>query len=489
MSLTDLPSDVLILALQDLSASGLAAVSLSCKSIHSLVEEFGWNGHLRSNPRPALSVAKAQALWAPRRRARYNTLSDRAWSRADFTARPLSRPWTGKFQPAMAISLSRLVVAAGSTLYSYKFAVASSSELESPSVVFEGSVRLAEVPSAVYDITCLTFIDDGGLDQTLCAGYHGGEAERVILIPPDEAKNMPLAVVRFPLSHQRQSDSEFLESLKYVNDRLLSLSSTGVATLSTVPASPNDEVTSSSIDIKQRSWTSHLSLASSSPFAAFGAASTTPLTVYSIQPDRISPTPFANLCMTRRHINGPAFSSAVYGISRAPPCSVWGASDNVLVSGWYDGQVRIYDLRADERPAISESSTTTLAPVLSVLDPWSYEPIYDVACGGGSGTHLAAGSARHSVVSFWDVRSPQCGWSVYAPGNDSSPVYSVILEGSRLFGATQSRPFVYDFGPDVKNDTYPSLPDAPGADGLKGKKGAGYQVVKYKHNRGLPNGY
>jgi hypothetical protein len=39
----------------------------------------------------------------------------------------------------------------------------------------------------------------------------------------------------------------------------------------------------------------------------------------------------------------------------------------------------------------------------------------------------------------------QSGWSVYAPGNDRSPVYTVILESSRLFGATESRPFVYDF--------------------------------------------
>lgn len=34
---------------------------------------------------------------------------------------------------------------------------------------------------------------------------------------------------------------------------------------------------------------------------------------------------------------------------------------------------------------------------------------------------------------------------MHAPGNDRSPVFSVQLESSRLFGVTEMRGFVYDF--------------------------------------------
>jgi WD40 repeat protein len=159
--------------------------------------------------------------------------------------------------------------------------------------------------------------------------------------------------------------------------------------------------------------------------------------------------------------------SAVYGIARAPPSSRWGASPQVLVAGWYDGQVRCYDMRSSSHAHSTLGSSAPLRPVLSLCDPWLYEAIYDVSCGGGSSSHIAAGSARHSVVSFWDVRFTKRGWSVHAPGNDSSPVYTVILESSRLFGATQSRPFVYDFGPGVTLNTYPCVSQTRGLDGLK----------------------
>jgi WD40 repeat protein len=170
-----------------------------------------------------------------------------------------------------------------------------------------------------------------------------------------------------------------------------------------------------------------------------------PMTVYSITSDRLSPSPSAIMSMNAPDLNT---QSAVYGISRAPLASPWGSSPQILVSGWYDGQVRCYDLRSHSRVSAATDSNQTLAPllpVLSLFDPRSFEPIYSVSCGGGSSSHIAAGSARHGVISFWDVRSPRAGWSVYAPGNDPSPVYSVIVESSRVFGATQSRPFVYDF--------------------------------------------
>ena len=119
-------------------------------------------------------------------------------------------------------------------------------------------------------------------------------------------------------------------------------------------------------------------------------------------------------------------------------------------------------------------------PALSFCDPWQFEPVYSVA---GAGTHIAAGAARHSVVALWDARSPRSpGFSVHAPGNDPSPVYSLVLEDGRLFGATQGRVFALDFGPGVDKATYPAF-QLPAGKKKMGK--AGYPVTIYGHEKGI----
>jgi len=207
--------------------------------------------------------------------------------------------------------------------------------------------------------------------------------------------------------------------------------------------------------------------------------------VHNIQSSELAETPFAILASgsTDELLK----QSAVYGISGAPLSSPWGASDQILVSGWYDGLVRVHDLRSSSRARTADipGGPAPLLPVLSVYDPWTFEPNYCVSCGGGSSSYIAAGTARHSVVALWDVRNPADGWSVHGPGNDSSPVYSVILDSSRVFGVTQSRPFVLDFGPDAKEETYPSLNFNHRDEGLKkrDKSGLGFYVTKYSHGR------
>ncbi|EEB96660.1 hypothetical protein MPER_04167 [Moniliophthora perniciosa FA553] len=116
-------------------------------------------------------------------------------------------------------------------------------------------------------------------------------------------------------------------------------------------------------------------MASSSPFVALGTSSRSPLFVHSIHGGELSQLPTAILGGKRND----STTSAVYGISRAPLSAPWGSSPQIIVSGWFDG-----------------------IPVLSLYDPLSYDPIYSVSSGGGTSSHIAAGSARHSVVSFWD---------------------------------------------------------------------------------------
>ncbi|KAI6147310.1 hypothetical protein BKA82DRAFT_4152277 [Pisolithus tinctorius] len=245
------------------------------------------------------------------------------------------------------------------------------------------------------------------------------------------------------------------------SEQLLSLSSWGSVALTDL-SSPSTTTTTFHLGI--RSWSSHLCMTASTPYAAFGitcTASPTPLFLHYILSVWVVPYCFADA----------AFPSS----APPPPCSPLGDSDQIVVSGWYDGAVRVHDLRAPEQ-------ATSAAARAHITRPWSPEPVYCVSCGGGSASFVAAGTARHSVVAFWDVRQPTKGWSVHAPGNDQS---------SRLFGGTQSRSFVYDFGPGVTKDTYPSVPPAshraidrhlrPMNDGID------YYVLKYNHNRtGIP---
>jgi hypothetical protein len=318
-------------------------------------------------------------------------------------------------------------------------------------VYFEGQASFQDHLDRPQNITALTFIEDGGADCSLDVAFLDGSIERLEL--SSTQRSTSFSVTRSKLQSMPRND--FVENLCSQSETILGLSSTGYARLSTLSGD-----TSSIIELKKRSWTSHLSLASS-PYAAFGTCSSTPLTVHAIlDGGHLSSHPTAILHTASDQSPPEEFSvSAVYGLSQAPLNSPWGSSPQILVSGWYDGQVRIYDLRSSAssslfRPLLSSTTTTDPAtrssiavhrPVLSLVDRWCYEPIYAVAAGGGSAAHIAAGIARHSVVSFWDVRQPSYGWSVHAPGNDSSPVYSVILESSRFFGVTQSRPFVYDF--------------------------------------------
>jgi WD40 repeat protein len=402
---------------------------------------------------------------------KYHTLSDRSWEKQRFVARPLSRPWKGKLQPLLAINESRLFVAAGHTIYSYAF-TPSEDEGATPSISFEASYKLNRPDAPKSDITSIACIPDGGSDRTLFVGFENGELQR-IRIPPSIPGQVDLPISGGASSQTsfHYHNGELIEALVVSGDSLLSLSSYGKAGL--LDFSSPDPSVPYMIDLDTRAWSALLSTTASAPFAAFGTSSDTPLTIHAITPTSISQTPIATLRASELQSDADyERPTAVYGIASAPPASPWGASDQIIVSGWFDGLVRVHDMRVSH------------APSLSFADPWSFEPIYTVACGGGGGAHIAAGSACHSVVAFWDVRAATRGWSVHAPGNDISPVYSIILESSRLFGATQSRPFVYDFGPSVKPETFPSLPTTRGNDGLSRKKGLdhiGFYVTKYDH--------
>ncbi|PSR70535.1 hypothetical protein PHLCEN_2v13574 [Hermanssonia centrifuga] len=402
----------------------------------------------------------------------------------EFVARPLLQRWAGKLQPLLAINSSRLVLAAGNTIHSYAFG--SSPGPEQSSAVKLECTYTTSAFHPNHDITGLVSVPDGGHNGTMYLGYADGSLERITL---PACHKFPDSSVVLDASLRERYDfheGSLIESLSASSTHVLSLSSEGTAVfLPFDSVDPSPEI----IHLNTRSWSSYLSTHSSAPYAAFGTSSTSPLSVHTIDTSHIAAHPSAFLAPSFK----PEGASAVYAITSAPPTSPWGGSDQIIVSGWYDGIVRVHDLRSSRR-TISESSTPSLLPTMTFADPWSFEPIYSLACGGGSASHIAAGSARHSVVAFWDIRASRKGWSVHAPGNDSSPVYSLIVDGSRVFGANESRGFVIDFGEGVTDATYPPIAVLEAAPQTRRGRGAwslpiegpkkgspGFYVTTYKH--------
>lgn len=517
-SLPALPTEILIQIIHHLDTpQELSVLAQCCRRLCNLVNEFGWLQYLLSNPRPSYSLTNSRKHWSTREQVRYDTLTDRNWRKVDFIARPLSRTWTAKEQGTLAISPSRLIITAGTFLHSYSFQHVAGR----PSILCEGSINLNETHVRGRNVTAVTFVDDGGRDETLLVAYQEHLVERITLITSTSDEEPLLSFTRTPLRVFPAGD--YIESFSTCSGHVVSLSSNGTARLALQSTlfDADAKVAGdgfpippfiSTIDLAERSWKSHLSLASSTPFAAFGSTGKTPLTVHTIHPDTgLSALPSVVLHTEKSVDPVNLSSSAVYGITQAPLSSPWGSSPQIVASGWFDGRARIYDLRCASNssspsasslslsslsldqtsgsssgsPKYTLAGTPLLTPVLVMADRWSTEPIYSLTSGGGSAAHLAAGTARHSVVSFWDVRAPKEGWSVHAPGNDRSPVFSVQLESNRLFGVTELRGFMYDFGADMTANCYPSIAALPGStrrEGLKHKPGIlSYRVTKYRH--------
>ena len=126
---------------------------------------------------------------------------------------------------------------------------------------------------------------------------------------------------------------------------------------------------------------------------------------------------------------GTAMSSAVYAIHQPDPLAPsfpWGSSNEIFLIGWYDGVVRVHDLR-DSARTHAESSfatpTSTPLPLLALRDCANLSsPIYGSATGGGHGAHVVARTALRGVISICDVRSPPTGSTGKArPGRNVCP--------------------------------------------------------------------
>ncbi|KAF9651588.1 hypothetical protein BDM02DRAFT_616152 [Thelephora ganbajun] len=465
VAIITLPTDVLVIIFESLSIPTLAALSQTCKYLHFAVSRFGWTSHLLANLRFSPSTSHALSLRPPIDQVKYYHLSDVAWRGETFIARPLSSAWSGAFRkPAVAISDSRLVVTSRTLIDSYTFHTPRV-PAHSPQIRKEASLELGGGAASVDVITSIAPAHDQDGAEFYIGLASGNVARMSINISGSGTRHLPTSIEAI-----HSGDSVLALSSK--RDLLLGVTQNGIATISNTRSV---EI----LDLKTRAWTCQLS----TNHATFGLTSKAPLIVHAVQPSGMSKRPTYILDPTSQDTHS---KSAVFGVCGTPPSATWG-SDQVLLSGWYNGSVNIHDLRTSTRLRVSSSASSAphLLPVLTFVEP-SVDPIYCVATGGGSSNYIAAGLARHGMVAFWDIRGPRStGWSVYAPGNDPSPVYSVVLESSRLFGVTQARPFVYDFGPGVVEDTHPSFRFSRAEAQVFKKQGdgPGFYVTIWRHSQ------
>ena len=418
------------------------------------------------------SVSERWSLlnWVERARETYQI--NQAWSHQKFVTRSLSSPWRQPYHPILALSSKRLVVSAGNAITSYRFGY---DRINRQSVVeYEGShlvfPSIQGDPNSILDITGLTFLPDG---ETLLVSNFEGTLVRVRISPDNDGAIETLPKDR----NRREADRPLQASRTAIYDvkigRIRTLTSSGTIAVSVAESGQTAVVNSASpwmkpaiVNIGKVTWSSHLELDSSTPYLALGTRSSVSVYPFSDGVLRASPT---------AELGGPGRGTPVYCVAQYIP----GGSPDILASGWYDGKVRIHDLRCSQRTWSLDSTTLgALAPVMTLSDPWrSFDPVYSLAArgmlddegarrtgchGGGGGLahqhhYLTAGSSFHSVVCLWDVRQPSESWSLFAPGGDRSPVHSLKTEGSRIWGVTERRAFVVDFAPDAASTRFPDV--------------------------------
>ena len=383
-----------------------------------------------------------------RERARHAYLTNLHWASRDFTSWVLNTQWRSRYHSVLALSSTTLAVAAGNTIYTYS--------LSQRDVQEDLAIQVHRDSLPATDITGLAFLPNIGATRQMLITDMSGCVMRIRLdVGATSSEARPRLNTRWYGKSTYGSQTarydhprEAIKALSTSGSMALTISTTGL--LSFFNAS-TPWVHASRYHSQKTGWTCHLQLEASTPFAATGLQSGA-----SVVPIRESG--FDSTTQPLARLGGSKDPCPVYAISPFLP----GASPNIIATGWYDGKVRVHDLRlppacaqttSAPSPASPLSGPPLLKPVLTLSDPWrSFDAVYSLSARGvpsPSGNHshhyITAGSAQHSVVAIWDVRSPPVGWSVYAPGGDRSPVYALVTEGSRVWGTTQSRAFMLDF--------------------------------------------
>ncbi|KAK4054086.1 hypothetical protein OIV83_001111 [Microbotryomycetes sp. JL201] len=190
---------------------------------------------------------------------------------------------------------------------------------------------------------------------------------------------------------------------------------------------------------------------SPSRWLAIGSTSSQPLSVVMIDGNG------ATADSSVRRLGQPlASKSSVYSICVPQPSSTALNPHHTLVAAYYDSSTRVFDLRVRDE----------FGPAVELRDPWSDDASYSVTTCGHQGAYIACGTSRNGSVRLWDIRNfrqavhhpnerastkvgednaYRKGRTMFLPGKDRSPVYSLAGEYSRMWAVTDRRTVCVDF--------------------------------------------
>ncbi|ODQ53472.1 hypothetical protein SAICODRAFT_18957 [Saitoella complicata NRRL Y-17804] len=473
---TSLPQDLIHGLYPFLSAADLAALSLVSRRFNVLTNHYGWKHYVRAQRWHNITHDVSALSWQDQ--AAIGTAIDRAWDAHTFTASLISRRWRGKSMPVVRVNGKKIVVGVGPELHLLWLGQQDSTPpppaprrgFRQDRSLSGGTTRPWQVwklgKDGVDDVTDIVLVE--GTEDEAIVSHVNGNVFRVRL-PRKGQTHVPEILHHYKLSKGT------VQSISMAGkDKLLAASSTSqeISLFDLRDAAENTSKPLTTIFLPSRPW---IVYPTSPNEFAIGSSGTHPLSFHTLTPSSIVQTyafPASDYNLTK---------SAVYGLCSYTP--------STLLSGWYDGAVRLHDLRA---PPLSTPQLE-----LEFRDPHdAMSAVYSLTTNGPGGHQIIAGAARNGVIRVWDARYASTskqkdgGWSIFL-GRERSPVYSVQAEHGKIFASTESGVYELDF---ASSDILGDSKEAQVKRKLKGRREILYKGEEdrkdlahvYTHVEGMP---
>lgn len=444
-SLSALPSDILALIIAELDARSLARLQSCSSTLSSVAQTHGWPALDRLHRANAASLRPATTAWTPKQHVRFGLAVDKAWNEMDAAFIQLGPTWQRRCLPVLDLDETneRLLVGVGPDLQAVGFDGRSRGEVTR-------TMRMGR--AATDDLTGVMAVP-GTCDVVI--GSLSGTLRRVRM-EQDETRS----IATYASPTMGGNAKMAIEALSATSELIATASTArlgarrgassgeagaentrGTGTVS-LYALKSPWQAPYSLSVSTKPWSVHIL---SNTTLAVGHSGHTPLSTFALRPSGIDE-------LSRRDYTGPPFKSAVYAFAPYPAFS---PRDDLILTGWYDGVVRLYDIR---------QSTSTAA--IELGDAWSADAVYSLASSPSLSHQVTVGTARHSSIKLGDLRRPvsadtASGYAglhttIYAAA-DQSPIYSVACDGkARVFGVTERRAFMLDFKPGAVEDRWES---------------------------------
>ena len=286
----------------------------------------------------------------------------------------------------------------------------------------------AGLKEGVDDITSLNLLrpqqdprDHGAYHLVL--GRASGRLERVSLSRggvttiPFETNDRPVRS-----AHISAADSPLLAAC--LSDGAVALYP---ATSSSTPIAPIGEMTVVEPEISSRTWVT--CFLDSTRLAIGRGPSLEPICIYDATPYGMS---------ALQKIRTDARSTSVYAILPLSPSGLAGSSRDLILSGWYSGEVKLHDLRSP------------LPLVTTYHDPVDVESAIYSLCSFGQERFLAGG-ARHSILKVFDFRMPG-GKAYYAADLDACSADPALISPDECCKYHEESRSVLDYNLFLGND-------------------------------------